>query len=706
MLLIFNLDLFRLHYGRRNCRRMCGIFGIIAKRGSTYSPEVLRKALYRLALLSETRGKDSSGICFRNEKTNKIEVLKGDIPISDLMKKRALRTHLSNCISFSNGKLQTSFCTIGHARLVTNGTQLNPENNQPVIKDGIIGIHNGIIVNNNELWDTHNDLKRKYEIDTEVMLSITRKYLGQGLHTTNAVAEAIKSVFGTVATVMLFEDKKEFVMATNNGALYILSNGNDILCFASEFYILQQLIEHHPLKKQIEDDFFLEQVPSNSGWHLDIDSFGIHPFTFDETIDRHAKQSAGHNLKPESYAIELRTFNRTSNSRSILADMIGVKNISKFRHLYKLLDYPWDKISKLKRCTKCILPQTFPFINFDKQGVCNYCNNYQIKNKTKHIDELAELVEPYRKSNGQPDVLIPFSGGRDSTYTLHLIKTKLRLNPIAFTYDWGMVTDLARRNIARVCGKLGVENIIVAADIRWKRENIRKNIAAWLSNPHLGMIPLFMAGDKFFFYYTNKVKIQNNIRLNIWGINYLENTNFKTGFAGISPQFKKKNIYSLSMIRQLKLFGFVAIRICNCPGYINQSLLDNLGSFASRYVAPKRDYFNMFDFYQWDENEIETLVKDEYRWETAIDTQSTWRIGDGTASFYNYIYTTVAGFCENDTFRSNQIRENMLSRERALKLIENENQPRFSSLKWYLDIVGLDFISTIRTINHIPKLYA
>ena len=58
-----------------------------------------------------------------------------------------------------------------------------------------------------------------------------------------------------------------------------------------------------------------------------------------------------------------------------------------------------------------------------------------------------------------------------------LLKIYLKLNPIAFTYDWGMVTDLARRNIARVCGKLGVENIIVSADIHWKRENIRKNIS-------------------------------------------------------------------------------------------------------------------------------------------------------------------------------------------------------------------------------------
>ena len=49
------------------------------------------------------------------------------------------------------------------------------------------------------------------------------------------------------------------------------------------------------------------------------------------------------------------------------------------------------------------------------------------------------------------------------------------MNPIAITYDWGMVTDLARRNQARICGALGIEHVIVAADIP-KREVILKNI--------------------------------------------------------------------------------------------------------------------------------------------------------------------------------------------------------------------------------------
>ena len=268
-----------------------------------------------------------------------------------------------------------------------------------------------------------------------------------------------------------------------------------------------------------------------------------------------------------------------------------------------------------------------------------------------------------------------------------------------------MVTDLARRNIARVCGKLGVENIIVSADIRWKRENIRKNIVAWLKKPDLGMVPLFMAGDKYFFYYCNRVKQQTGIDLNIWGINPLENTDFKTGFAGLPPKFDKNRIYSLSLQNQLKLFGFVAGNIIKSPGYLNQSLVDSLGSFFVRYISPKRDYYHLFDYCRWDENEINHIIKNEYNWETAIDTKSTWRIGDGTASFYNYIYFTVAGFSENDTFRSNQIREGMLDRSTALRLLEEDNIPRYETLRWYLEIVGLGFAHVIKIINTIPKLY-
>ena len=68
---------------------------------------------------------------------------------------------------------------------------------------------------------------------------------------------------------------------------------------------------------------------------------------------------------------------------------------------------------QVRRCTKCILPTTMPFIRFDADGVCNYCHNYTIANNPKPVEELFKLVEPYRRP-GRDDCIVPFSGGRDS----------------------------------------------------------------------------------------------------------------------------------------------------------------------------------------------------------------------------------------------------------------------------------------------------
>jgi len=675
---------------------MCGIFGLITKPGKTYSTKATRQILENIAVFSESRGKDSSGMAIRDLKKGTVDVIKGDVPIRQLLKSKDYDVSVKAALKAKS--LNQGFSAFGHARLVTNGTQLNEANNQPVLKEDIIIIHNGIIVNVDQLWKQHPDLERTYSIDTEIIPALIRKQL----KSTNDLAEACNKAFeqleGTWSVAIMFHDLDQFVLATNNGSLYYITDNENFITFASEGYFLERL------KKTAEFASFgtslaVNQLISNKGLIVHLSSLNIKYFDYPKS----------QNAVPVSYinplGLKKQLLENIVNKREVVVDPAMFINRSKEAHLFSLLENNIDAVRKLSRCTKCLLPETFPFIEYDHQGICNYCINYKPQDKIQPIENLKALVEPYRRKDGKPDCIVPFSGGRDSTYSLHIIKKELGLNPIAFTYDWGMVTDLARRNIARVCGKLGVENIIVSADMHWKRENIRKNIQAWLKYPSLGMIPLFMAGDKYFFYYTNRLKKQTGINLNIWGINNLENTEFKVGFAGLPPEFDKRRIYSLSILNQLKLFGYVGSNLIRSPGYINQSIFDSLGSFASRYIAPKRDYYHLFDYYRWDENEINSLLLKEYNWETAIDTQSTWRIGDGTASFYNYIYYTVTGFSENDTFRSNQIREGMLSREEAMGLIESDNLPRYETLRWYLEIVGLDFTEVISRINKIPKLY-
>jgi glutamine---fructose-6-phosphate transaminase (isomerizing) len=267
------------------------------------------------------------------------------------------------------------------------------------------------------------------------------------------------------------------------------------------------------------------------------------------------------------------------------------------------------------------------------------------------------------------------------------------------------VTDLGRRNISRVVGKLGVENIIVAADIEQKRRFVRKNVLAWLNRPSLGMVSLFTAGDKHFFRYIEQIKEELGVTLNMWSVNPLEVTHFKAGFLGVAPDFQEDRVYMSGLKKQMEYQKLRFGEMMRNPMYFNNSLFDTLQGEYYRSFNKKSDYYHLFDFYKWQEDEIDTLLKTEYEWELAPDTSTTWRIGDGTAAFYNYIYRTVAGFTEHDTFRSNQIREGDITRDEALALIAEENQPRYETLKWYLDLLDLDFQLVIKKINSIPRLY-
>jgi hypothetical protein len=117
------------------------------------------------------------------------------------------------------------------------------------------------------------------------------------------------------------------------------------------------------------------------------------------------------------------------------------------------------------------------------------------------------------------------------------------------------------------------------------------------------------------------------------------------------------------------------------------------------------DYLYLYHYLDWDEETILSTIREKFNWESETDTIATWRIDDGTASFYNYIYLTMAGFTEFDIFRSHQIREGKLTREKAFELIKEENRPRFKSIEWYGQAIDYDMNKAVEMINSAQKLY-
>lgn len=672
---------------------MCGIFGINAPSHSGLSDKKISEIVKTLFVLSESRGKEAAGIAAVDE--HHINIFKSPETASRLVKTPTFTGILQSALSAS----QPCVTILGHSRLVTNGEEHVSANNQPVCRDHAVAVHNGIVVNVDALWAAHPDKTRTCALDSEVLLMLFQHHY----HNQQCVQKALRflftDVYGMTSLAMLFAEHDNLLLTTNNGSLYYMRCSADVLIFASERVILKNLIRKCDLQQSFVPDSITQLAP-NSAALVSITSGAVTTFPINQnntqtdvsTLTRSALTRQIHISSPANDSTSVEKAIRKSNVKILVPSDIT-------RHF----DLCEKAVSLLKRCTKCVLPETFPFIDYDHDGVCNYCRNHQTQ-QIEGREALEQQLSRYRTSGAAPNCLVTFSGGRDSSYGLHLVKKELGLNPIAYSYDWGMITDLARRNQARLCGKLGVEHILVSADIRQKRKNIRLNVLAWLKRPDLGTVPLFMAGDKQYFHHANRLAQENSLDLIILCENMLETTKFKSGFCGVRPRFDAEHTYTLAFIDKARMMLHYAKQLMLNPAYLNTSLLDTADAFRSYYALP-HDYLNIYRYIPWHETVIEDTLRNEYDWELASDTTSTWRIGDGTAPFYNYIYYILAGFTENETFRSNQIREGMISRDDALNFCIRDNTPRYESIQWYCDTIGIDRETTLRRIHAAAKLY-
>tara|TARA_Y100000589_G_scaffold328828_1_gene373808 strand:- start:262 stop:2202 length:1941 start_codon:yes stop_codon:yes gene_type:complete len=646
---------------------MCGIFGVINSKPEVLSKEFLIKLIKDLFVLSETRGKEAAGIALRTK--NNIEVYKEALRAKDFIKSKKFNNILQKSIT-KNIDLNFGFSFIGHSRLVTNGQEFNNKNNQPIITEKQIGIHNGIITNESELWALNRNLSKETELDTEILFKLMDNKIKDLNYNKYFFYNVFSSIKGTASIASFPKEISSLILATNTGSIYsIHDQKNSLFIFASEKFILEKVLKKNKLNKKNSSKKII-QLKAYEAMNIDLSLKNVSILNFSHKIDSHLKD----NSKPSRNFSHINLIDHTSNSED------------------------------LKRCSKCILPSTYPYMDFDSNGVCRYCRNFK-SFKVKGHQKLNEELNKYRSNNNKNDCIVALSGGRDSCYGIHYLKKELGMNPIAFTYDWGFVTDLARRNAARVCGKLGIELIIRSPNIEMKRNYVRQNVKAWLKRPELGMIPLFMAGDKAFYYHANLLKKETGIKLSILcSGNRMETAYYKFGLSGLRKGDDKANLTSLGFSGKVGLLKYYLKNFLKNPSYLNFSLLDSAIGFFHTFIR-KEDSLKLYDYIDWDEKNVVNTIINEYEWETSPETETTWRIGDATASFYNYIYSTMAGFTEDDDMLSNMIRSKYITREEALRRSHSYGKPRYESIREYLEMISLNYNEVLKIINSAKKLY-
>lgn len=117
------------------------------------------------------------------------------------------------------------------------------------------------------------------------------------------------------------------------------------------------------------------------------------------------------------------------------------------RNLIELYNLP----EEVKFCKTCTVSNQRPRITFDENGICSACNFSYLKRNsidwTLREKELEELCNKHRKSNGEYDVVVPCSGGKDGSFVAHQLKFNYGMNPLTVTWAPLKASQIGRRNL-------------------------------------------------------------------------------------------------------------------------------------------------------------------------------------------------------------------------------------------------------------------
>ena len=144
--------------------------------------------------------------------------------------------------------------------------------------------------------------------------------------------------------------------------------------------------------------------------------------------------------------------------------------------------------ANVRRCTRCILPETYPGISFDEKGACNHCLAYR-DTTPRGEAALQTLIEPYRE---QATCILALSGGRDSAFAAHYVVKSLGLRPLLYTFDNGFMPDEITENTANTARRLGLDHTTVKS--KHLTANVRHVLSCWMHHPSPATIGLLCGG--------------------------------------------------------------------------------------------------------------------------------------------------------------------------------------------------------------------
>lgn len=335
-----------------------------------------------------------------------------------------------------------------------------------------------------------------------------------------------------------------------------------------------------------------------------------------------------------------------------------------------------------------MLPETHETITFDEQGVCNVCRGHEFK-KTK-IDwprkqkELEKIIEQYRGKYSY-DCLVPFSGGKDSTYTLWELVKNFRLKCLAISFDHGFMRPTLTENRTRTFKILGVDSLIFKSDwhvvTKLMLESLRrKGDFCW--HCHTGI-----------FSYPMQMAIKLNVPLIIWGETQAEYTAY---YSYEDTLNEKEEVDE----RRFNRFVNLGITAEDMIGMLDDPTIEPRD--LEPYTYPKLKDLKAINFRSiclggympWDVKKQVEIIKRELGWKEdpnagIPECYGYEKIECQQQGIRDYLRVIKRGYGRTAHLTTLDVRNNRLNRKEAEELVRKYDGKRPHSLPLFLEMLGI-----------------
>lgn len=341
-------------------------------------------------------------------------------------------------------------------------------------------------------------------------------------------------------------------------------------------------------------------------------------------------------------------------------------------------------MSELRRCTKCLVPETQDMISFDEQGVCATCQQIEYKHEKINWEdrrkEFEEILDEHR-GKGSYDCIIPFSGGKDSTYTAWSLIREFNLKPLIVCFDHGFYRPKILEDTERTVKKLGADFLKFKSDWQvvkklMKESLIRKGDIMWHSHCGIYAFPMHVA-------------VKFNVPLLIWGEPTSEYVSYYSYEENEQVDEKRFNRVVNLGINAEDMVGMLdgSVTLRDLEPYTYPKLKD-LRSIGYRSIC-------LGTYVPWDTRTQSEIIRKELGWTgdkvEGIPFDRYWyeKVEDGFQGIQDYLKWLKRGWSRMTHLASIDIRNGRMTREEGMAMIEKYEGYRPASLDVFLKAIDM-----------------